>query len=523
MWAAQITLEEASTVESKPRHARRESAVLLSTVFIVGLCTIVYELLIGSVSSYFLGDSVKQFSLTIGLTMSAMGIGTWLSRKIEGHLLERFILVELLLGLLGGLSVPILYFTFSHSDFYYPVMMILILMIGILIGLEIPLLTRVMEKNYSLRENISNVLSLDYVGALAATLLFPFVFLPFLGVFKSSLVIGSVNVLVALLNYYCFREQLPKRSLYQFKWLGIAGFVILIGLFSFSQTLVHGWENEMYEDRVIFSKQSNYQKIVVTKNKDDYRLYLDGSLQFSSIDEHRYHEALVHTPLSMMKNPKSILVLGGGDGLAIRELLKYSEIEKIDLVDLDPEITKLGQHHHLFKRINKGSLANNRVQVFNDDAFLFLEKAQKYDLIIGDLPDPKSTSLARLYSREFFERIKSRLKSDGIFVTQATSPFFAKKAFWSIHKTLEISGFASVHPYHVYVPSFGDWGFVMASLRPYDRRQVTLKVETRYLDPENLNHLFNFAKDVKVKTIKPNSLNQPHLLGYYLSEWEYWN
>ena len=456
--------------------------------------------------------------------MAAMGLGTLLSRSIHGNLFQWFIFVEILLGLVGGLSVPLLFAAYSFTTSYYPVMITLIVIIGVLIGLEIPLLTRIMEKTHGLRENISNVLSLDYLGALGATILFPFILLPLFGIFKSSLLIGSLNVLIGLFNFWYFRDYIGIKNAPRSKISISAISILLIGMLFWSQNLINAWETSVYEDRIILSKQSPYQKIVLTKHKKDFRLYLDGHLQFSSIDEYRYHESLVHIPLSLMGNPENILVLGGGDGLAVREILKYPKVKNITVVDLDPEITQLGLTNNLFLQLNHSSLKDERVQIKNVDGFKFLDEASEYfDVIIADLPDPKTASLARLYSKEFYKLAMKKLSKQGILITQATSPFFAKKAFWSIHNTVKASGFKFVRPYHTYVPSFGDWGFVMASKIKLDYKKLSLQVPTRYLDKSNIKSLFVFSKDLMAKNIKPSSLNRPIVLSYYMEGWKHWN
>lgn len=501
-----------------------EVVVLLFSVFIVGLCTIIYELLIGSISSYFLGDSVKQFSITIGLTMSAMGFGTFLSRLVKNNLMLWFIVIEILLGIVGGLSVPLLYTAFSSTEIYYPIMIVLIFAVGILIGLEIPILTRIMEKHYVLKTNISNVLSLDYFGALLATILFPFVLLPFVGIFSSSLVTGIMNILVGLLNLWWFNDKIEVNLRKKVYSSIIMTFLFLTTLVIYSQSLVRAWENSVFEDRVIMSKQTQYQKIVMTKNKEDVRLYLDGNLQFSAIDEYRYHESLIHVPFSLAKFKENVLILGGGDGLAVREILKYKDVKHITLIDLDPVMTNLAINNRFLKSLNKGSFLNPKVKIVHEDAFKYLADSNGfYDVIIADLPDPNNNALARLYSTEFYKLIRQKLSQSGIFVTQATSPFFAKDAFWCIDKSVHRAEFKYTYPYHVYVPSFGDWGFVMASkvrIRPSD---IKLSVSTRYLDNQVAHSLFKFEKDLTVKSIKSSTLDKPEILNYYLKSWKYWN
>ena len=300
--------------ENKNKLSSKEAVILLLSVFIVGFCTIIYELLIGSISSYFLGDSIRQFSIVIGLTMTAMGLGTLISRMINKNLIYYFILIEVVLAIVGGLCVPILYFAYTVESIYYPIMILLILLIGGLIGLEIPLLTRIMEKYYNLKDNISNVLSLDYLGAFIATIVFPFVLLPFLGVFESSIFAGFLNLVVAIINFIWFKDKILRKRAVKLISLMVLICVFLAGFFLFSKEVVKYWENNIFEDRVIYSKQTPYQKLVMTKNKEDIRLFIDGNVQFSSIDEYRYHELLIHIPLNLVNHRENILILGGGDG-----------------------------------------------------------------------------------------------------------------------------------------------------------------------------------------------------------------
>ena len=248
--------------QSPKNGSRKETTILILSIFIAGLCSIIYELLIGSASAYFLGDTVKQFSITIGLYMAAMGLGSFISRHIKTNLLSKFIAVEIILGFIGGTSIPILYFCYAYTNAYSIFMILLIVIIGILIGLEIPLLTRIMERYYTLNINISNVLSVDYLGALIATLLFPFLLLPFLGTFKSSLFFGLVNMSIGYMNLWCFREQLhvSQRRFYISASTGITIFlVILIGS---SEVLLKKWSSNLYQDRIIFSRQTKYQQVI---------------------------------------------------------------------------------------------------------------------------------------------------------------------------------------------------------------------------------------------------------------------
>lgn len=511
-------------MENKSVLTKKDASILLFCVFVVGYCTIIYELLIGSVSSYFIGDSIKQFSITIGLTMTAMGIGTLISRFFKKNLIYWFIFVEIGLAIIGGLSVPILYWIYSIQFIYYPIMCLLIIIIGIFIGLEIPLLTRIMEEYFQLRENISNVLSLDYLGAFLASLAFPFLLLPILGVFNSSITTGLMNLFVGILAFHWFKNKITTKKRLMLKTNIVLIAILLLGCLLFTKEISRYFENSMYEDRVVFSKQTKYQKLVITKNKEDYRLFIDGNVQFSSIDEYRYHEPLVHIPMNLVKHHENILILGGGDGLATRELLKYNDVKKITVVDLDKEITDIATNNKTFIDLNKSSFKDKKVKILNEDAFKYLENVREYfDVIIIDLPDPNNSSLARLYSKDFYKVAKKKLAKSGILVTQATSPFFSPEAYWCINESLKLAGFKYTKPYHTYVPSFGDWGFILASDLPIDISKIKINIQTKYLENTAINRLFHIEKDLLRENIKPSTLDKPEILNYYLQGWRYWN
>jgi len=329
---------------------------------------------------------------------------------------------------------------------------------------------------------------------------------------------------IGFMNMACFKKELKLDQTKRFFILSVAACVVLLSFFLGAKQFISHWSDSLYEDQIFFSKQSSYQKIVLTKHKDDIRLFLDGNLQFSSIDEYRYHESLVHPSMTMAAAKSSILILGGGDGLVVREVLKYKDVESIRLVDLDPSITSLAINNHNLKKLNEGSLENSKVKIIHQDAFVYMtENQNKYDVIIADLPDPNNLSLARLYSREFFNLIGARLNEKGIFVTQATSPFYARDAFWTIRDTLKGTSFMRVIPYHTYVPSFGDWGFVIATNTAVNLSGLELGVETRFLSNEVIKNLFLFEKDIKsTQEYGISSLDDPKVLNWYLKGWRHW-
>lgn len=507
-------------------HPSTEKAILILNIFIAGLCSIIYELLISTTSSYFLGDSIKQFSITIGIYLAAMGLGSYLSRLLGGQLILRFIEVEVLLSLVGGSSVPILYFVFANSTYthFNLVMILMITLIGLLTGLEVPLLSRILTKHYPLKINLSNVLSLDYIGGLIATLLFPFILLPWLGVYHSSLLFGMVNLSLGIINLVVFKELLTggKKRKY---WMGVILPLIFLGMMLFTASkFLDAWSDSFYRDRIIFTKTTPYQQLVLTEGGDDLRLYINRVIQFSSTDEYRYHEPLVHLAMSRANYRKKVLILGGGEGLTAREVLKYPEVEQAFIVDIDPEVFRIGRENKQLKALNGASLFDPRVETVAEDAFVFLRQyTDLFDVIIADLPDPTTESLARLYSREFFAMARRRLVPDGLFVTQAASPFHTTNAFWCIAASLEAAGFPEVLPYHNYVPSFGDWGFVMAANRPIPAA-IDIEIPCRFLNDSTAQRLTFFEKDLLPESIiDTNTLDQPHLLDYYLEDWRRWS
>ncbi|MDX2302252.1 MAG: polyamine aminopropyltransferase [Microscillaceae bacterium] len=507
--------------------------VLLVSVCIIATCGILYELLISTISAYLLGSSVLHFSLTIGLFLSFMGLGAYLSKFFsDKYLLDYFILVEIWLGIIGGLSGAMLYVAYSMTENYYLIAFLLISTIGTLIGLEIPLLTRIIRQYFSLRDTLAQVLSFDYLGALVASVLFPLFFLPYFGLMRTSFLIGLLNLAVGIFNLMTFKNQL-----YYFRTqLGLAfAMTSLYGFGFYYSFSISGYlEQLIYQDEIVLSKQSPYQRIVLTQWQDDIRLYINENLQFCSVDEYRYHEPLIHVPMSLHPNPEKVLILGGGDGLAVREILKYPQVQEIHLVDLDKEITDLAKNYHVLKKLNQASFLNPKVKIFHEDAFKFVEKAKDlYQVVIVDLPDAHEISLGKLYSKEFYAFIDKKLARDGVLVTQATSPYFARKSFWCIHHTLE-SVFPKVEAYTVHVPSFGQWGFSLAMKYPMKQAGVIQKIrqniqkpgiqgKLRFLKPEMITSLFVFDPDMSELPTEINTLNTQKLIQYYEEGWKAFN
>lgn len=488
--------------------------LLLFSVFLISTCGLVYELIACALASYLLGDSITQFSTIIGTYLFSMGIGSYFSRFIEKKLYKRFIEVEILVGLIGGLSALALFLSFEYVQSFKLILYGLVTLLGILVGLEIPLITRILKNQYEFKDLVSQIFTFDYIGALLASLLFPLVLVPKLGLVQSALLFGLINVAVAFLSIWVLMKG--KNWLLWFKAGSV--FLVLLLTFIFSPKILKEAESHHYQNTVIFSKSSSYQKIVLTHSGSDLRLYLGGNLQFSSRDEYRYHEALVHIGLASHPYPRKILVLGGGDGFAVREILKYESVEKITLVDLDGEITKLFKENDFLAKLNKESLRDKKVQVVNADAFKWLQEQKDFfDFIVIDFPDPSNFSLGKLYSNVFYRLIKNALSEAGLFVVQSTSPFVAKKAFWCIEETIRSEGFKTL-PYHAFIPSFGEWGFVLASKRnivPQEKFPPGLK----FIHKESLGQMKLFPPDMKVPPQGVNKLNDQILVRLFEEEW----
>lgn len=497
--------------------------LLMLTTLIISGCSIIYEVLISSISSYLVGDSIKQFSITIGLYMSAMGLGSYLSKYLKKHLFDWFVFVEIGVGIIGGVTAILLFFSYVYIEAYALVMYVQIIGIGVLVGLEIPLLTRIIEDNHqNLRVTLSTLFSFDYIGGLIGSIAFPLLLLPQLGYFTTSALTGCLNIVVALIIVNQYRSKIKRYKM--FNGIAIVSLVFMFTAAIFSENIASNVEGRLYRDQVIYSNQTHYQNIVMTKHKDDLRLFIDGNLQFSASDEYRYHEALIHVPMLSASNRENVLILGGGDGLAAREILKYNDVKQITLVDLDKEMVELCKNDSGVKALNKGSLSHEKMHVEIGDAYKFLETSKdKYDVIIIDLPDPNNETLNKLYTNIFYRLAANHLKDTGAMSIQSTSPYYAKKAYWCIYKTVLAEGFV-VTPYHVQVPSFGDWGFQLVTKKAVDIDNLKLTVPTQFLNDETLQRLFIFSEDEKIDLdqIETNTLSKPKLISYYLEAVNNW-
>lgn len=501
----------------RPGAPRPLEVALLASVFIVAACGLVYELAAGALASYVLGDSVLQFSTVIGTYLFAMGLGSWLSRFFERQLPAHFLRIELLVALVGGGLPALLFLTHAwQPEAFRSLLYALVLLVGMLVGLEIPLVMRILKRNVALRELVSQVLTFDYLGALAVSIAFPLLLVPQLGLIRTGLLFGLMNAGVALWALWLFRHELRRFAAHALACVCTVG--ALGAAMAGSQQITSLAEDRFYQDRIVIAESSPWQRIVVTDGRMGKRLFLNGNLQFAQSDEYRYHEALVHPAMAAHGAPRKVAVLGGGDGLAVREILRYPSVESVTLVDLDPNMTRIFASDPALVALNGGSLRSPKVRVVNTDAFQWLQQGDDtFDVIIVDFPDPTNFSIGKLYTNAFYALLDKRLAASGYAVIQTTSPLVARQSFWTVVATVESVGLHT-WPYHANVPSFGEWGYVIASRRPWHAPQ-RLPDRLRFLTAAGVSALFDFPADMSRVPAEVNRLANQVLVTTYEREW----
>jgi len=543
----------------------RHSSMLYLSMFVMGGCGLAYEYTFSKLSTDLLGNSSQQWALIIGIMMFFMGVGADFQKRMQKRLLSKFIYAEILLGLSGAFGPILVLYSFSEfRSHFILIQYFFISLMGLLIGFEIPLLTRINQKYTSeLGHNLGNVLKMDYLGALVGALTWIFILPKFFTLIQGAFVLGFATVLVAGITLFYFRKKLedPKRLSFA---VGTSLILVVLGYSQSVDWTVYA-EQRLYRDKVVFSKTTQYQHIIVTESSSkEVSCYINGHLQFSSSDEYIYHENLVHPAMSIAGRKENILVLGGGDGLAVREILKYPEVKSVTLEDLDPVMIGLAQTNRFFTKLNQNSLKDSRVKIIRNhtlssggaedlfvnnqnvpfetsaekvaeiqivtiDAVTFLDQVQGlYDVIIADFPDPSSLELAKLYSQQFYQLIRNKLTPYGIFIQQSTSPIHTKETFLCVGRTMESAGLVAI-PIHDNVPSFGEWGWWIAARKEHFSKSKlitklkaikSLPKQVRYLTPELLYTSLVFAKNQLYTQEKDiNTLSTTRVYDYYLQAW----
>ncbi|MCA9584926.1 MAG: polyamine aminopropyltransferase [Myxococcales bacterium] len=517
--------------------------LLYLTVVVISTCGLVYELVAGAVSTYLLGDSVTQLSTVVGVHLSAMGLGAWLSSYVTERPAQTFVHCQLGAALVGGASAPVLYLTFAETSHVRFVMYALVTVTGVLVGAQIPLLVRVLRRRVAFRDVVPRVLALDYVGALVGSVAFALLVLPSLGVMRAGIAFGVFGAVAALWGTWALGTSVEPRPLRVRAGVVLA---VMAGLLFASSRVAQVADESLMLQPVMMTRQTPYQRIVMTQHKSGFNLFLDGNLQFASSDEYRYHEALVHPAFAVAARRARVLVLGGGDGLAVREILRHPEVSEVTLVDLDPGMTSLSRDTPVMRDLNRGSLSDPRVTVVNDDAMVWVAATSggvqsdapasaaaapegrppgsqtdgTYDVVIVDFPDPNNFALGKLYTVRFYKLLRRRLAEGAAVVVQSTSPLVARQSFWCVVRSMEEAGFF-VRPYHAFVPSFGEWGFALARLGSFEVPREA-PGELRWLTSAILPSLFEMPPDMARVDVEPNRLNNQALVRYYEAEWQRW-
>lgn len=500
----------------------RWRALLLAAVAACAACGLVYELALLTLSASLHGGGIVAMSLIVAGYVAALGAGALLVKPLLARAAITFIAVETLLAVIGGLSAAALYVAFAFVGGSLWVLVVATLLIGSLVGAEVPLLMTLLQRGRisgaaDTGRVLANLNAADYLGALIGGLIWPFILLPQLGMIRGAAATGVINVLAAaVVTVFLLRGILNAREFGTALVVLAAALGLLVTLLVRADGIETSTRQRLYADPIIALERSAYQEIVVTRRGDDTRLYLDGGLQFSTRDEYRYTESLVYPALG--DGARSVLILGGGDGLVAREVLRQPGVDAIVQVELDPAVVQIART--TLRDANAGALDDPRVDVVIDDAMRWLREPPPdvlppggFDAVIVDLPDPDTPALGRLYSVEFYALVAHALAADGLMTVQAGSPFATPTAFWRTVSTIGAAGYA-VTPYHVHVPTFGDWGLVLArrgAAAPTPRIPADAP-PLRFLDQQVLDSATVFGGDIRPQWLTPSTLDHPRIV-----------
>ncbi len=485
---------------------------LLAITLIVAACSLVYELVIAQTLSLFAGNTVIWYSLTVGLYLGAMGLGTVISHMRPGRSgWDDLFAVEVMLSVVGAIAVVMIQLTHSVYLFFsstpegasvfgfFGLSLIMILLVGVLSGVELPLLIQVANEVSGGKKVTNRVLGWDYIGALVAGVLFPLVLLPHLTLPVIGFVTAMVNLSVAAYILHRFIPH-PRRLGLKTAVVAVLGVALVAGV-SQGATIQQYFLRRYYfypqaarraalfsplrDLPNVFRAHSPYQKIDLVYDPSGYStdlllssfstkyekypasqknrfLFLNGDFQLSSSHEELYHEWFAQIPIILRGEvPERVLVMGAGDGLLIRELLKHRGLRSIMHVDLDRTLVELAKSHPILTAMNRGALEDPRVQTEYGDAYQYIRKStETFDAIYLDFPYVKDYNVAKLFSREFFHFVREHLNQGGFAVLDAPGQnYFAQPdqdgnlrlipdGEWQIYyNTIRAAGFESIVPY----------------------------------------------------------------------------
>lgn len=543
--------------------------LLAFCMFSTGASGLVNEFVLATLTTYILGNSIEQFSIVIASMMLMMGVSGFVqTRMSDNNLIYKFVGVEVVMAMLGGFAPLAIYGAFAYFEYNFAVVhYFFVLSVGFLIGFEIPIVMRIInEQKINLKTNLAIVYAMDYVGAFIGAIIWVKFLLAYYPLTEISFIVAGFNFAVASITvlYFIYTGLIKHRFTTAFVLI-LTSAILVLG-YTNNRDISSLFEQRFYDDPIIHKTTTKYQHIVLTENKalGDVRLYINGNTQFSSLDEKRYHDLLVHPVMSLVDRPQHALILGGGDGLALREVQKYSSLKSITLVDLDPEMIKLATENPHLRKLNNEAFQGARLHVrppndvktvnvkgvyleskntltkeiesewvatvdvysIDADQFIRTNNNQRWDVVIIDFPDPSSVELSKLYSKQFYRTLRQHLSNNAFVSIQSTSPYHSKEAFLSIGNTLKSAGF-KILPYRQNIPSFGDWGFHLAWISDDSEKAIKNKlktvdkftVDTEYVTPELMLASFAFGKgELTAKTNCVNTVMFPCLLTNYTND-----
>jgi spermidine synthase len=548
-----------------------DDSLLILIMATLACCGLIYEYLLSHYSARILGSVETVIYAIIGIMIVSMGLGAFAAKHVK-QAFQGFVVLELVVAFIGCsatlLIASIIGFsqTLPHliADTYQiPVDVLPVggiiskitwmstrlpyffaFVLGFLIGMEIPLIARIRETvyGYHLAHNAGTIYGADYIGAGIGAAIWV-MFMLHLEISQAAALTATLNLIAGFVFLVRFHKRI-KHIKVMLTGHALLTFLV-IAVFQYGGTWQRHMQNMLYLDRVVYQTQTPYQNLVFTQRQlgggvdPIYNFYINGRLQFSSLDEQIYHEFLVHPAMQISQKHDNILIIGGGDGLALREVLKWNP-KQITLIDLDPNLVALFKQPEAslpvflatkIKQLNQNSFSDPRVKVINADAFIaidnLLQNKQLFDSIIVDLPDPSHPDLNKMYSVNFYYRLAHLLSMDGAFVIQSTSPFHAKSAFISIAKTVQAAHFSNVEQYHQNVPSFGEWGWTIATKSGASASQrlkefKKIDVDTHWLTKDLAQASFIFNRNFydNINEIKVNYLGTNQLYQYHQKAWE---
>ena len=539
--------------------------LLIGGMLILAGCGLIYQYLLAHYAGRILGAVESTIYAMIGIMIVAMGIGAFLARWIKCPF-TGFAWLEVGIGLLGACSILLMAgmiaFTYTLPEwlqqiyglhpsvttdggfitllqnlaFYTPFVAGFIL--GTMIGMEIPLIARIREHIHGkhLANNIGTIYGADYIGAGIGAAIWVGICLN-TPIMVAAVGTAAVNLLIGLGFLWRYQSEIarPVRL-----WVAHAGLAVVLVILAFNGS---GWVLQMnytlFKDTPIYSKVTPYQHITLTRRHVGQglpsllSLYINGRLQFSSSDENIYHSYLTYPALLASARHDHVLVIGGGDGMAVRDILRWNP-KQVTLIDLDEAMISLfkgddpglpADIKQALLDLNQNAFNDPRVNIIVGDAFIEVERLvterRYFDTIIIDLPDPSHPDLNKLYSDFFYSRLKELLSGDGAIAVQSTSPYHAKKAFLSIGKTLESAGFKT-EQYHANVPTFGEWGWTIGVPRGQSalhriQQAAGMPVPNGWLSRPLIEaafvfppHFFQHRQEIKINHLGSHQLYQYH-------------